>query len=84
MQNHLIQNTLLCSRRSECSESDERKEAVIGGEGNGGIIFPELHYGRDSLVGVALFLTHLAQQDKSVAELRATYPDYYMGKRKLN
>ena len=61
----------------------KEKEAVIGGEGNGGIIFPELHYGRDSLVGVALFLTHLAQQDKSVAELRATYPDYYMGKKKI-
>ncbi|HFK5511938.1 phosphoglucosamine mutase [Elizabethkingia anophelis] len=61
----------------------KEKDAVIGGEGNGGIIFPELHYGRDSLVGVALFLTHLAQQDKSVAELRATYPDYYMGKKKI-
>ena len=61
----------------------KEKNAVIGGEGNGGIIFPELHYGRDSLVGVALFLSHLAQQDKSVSELRATYPDYYMGKKKI-
>ncbi len=60
----------------------KEKNAVIGGEGNGGIIFPDLHYGRDSLVGVALFLSHLAQQDKSVSELRATYPDYYMGKKK--
>ncbi|AQX11807.1 phosphoglucosamine mutase [Elizabethkingia meningoseptica] len=61
----------------------KEKNAVIGGEGNGGIIFPDLHYGRDSLVGVALFLSHLAQQDKSVSELRATYPDYYMGKKKI-
>lgn len=57
--------------------------AVIGGEGNGGIIYPELHYGRDSLVGVALFLTYLAQQDKTVAELRASYPQYYMSKNKI-
>ena len=47
------------SWRSKCSFNDERKNAVIGGEGNGGIIYPELHYGRDALVGVALFLTHL-------------------------
>jgi phosphomannomutase len=57
--------------------------AIIGGEGNGGIIYPELHYGRDSLVGVALFLTYLAQQEKSVAELRASYPQYYMSKNKI-
>jgi len=57
--------------------------AVIGGEGNGGIIYPELHYGRDSLVGVALFLTHLANLNLSVAELRATYPQYYMSKNKI-
>lgn len=61
----------------------KEKNAVIGGEGNGGIIYPELHYGRDSLVGVALFLTHLAQENKKVSELRATYPEYYMGKKKL-
>ena len=48
--------------------------AIIGGEGNGGIIYPEIHYGRDALVGVALFLTYLASQHKSVAELRASYP----------
>lgn len=59
------------------------KNAVIGGEGNGGIIYPELHYGRDSLVGVALFLTHLAKESKSVSELRATYPAYFMGKKKI-
>jgi phosphomannomutase len=57
--------------------------AVIGGEGNGGIIYPEIHYGRDALVGVALFLTYLASQDKSVAELRASYPQYYMSKNKI-
>ena len=57
--------------------------AIIGGEGNGGIIYPELHYGRDSLVGVALFLTHLAGLDMTVAELRASYPHYYMSKNKI-
>lgn len=57
--------------------------AIIGGEGNGGIIYPELHYGRDSLVGVALFLTHLANLDVTVAQLRASYPQYYMSKNKI-
>ncbi len=57
--------------------------AVIGGEGNGGIIYPELHYGRDSLVGVALFLTHLAHLEVTVAELRASYPQYFMSKNKI-
>ena len=57
--------------------------AIIGGEGNGGIIYPESHYGRDSLVGVALFLTHLANLDVTVAELRASYPQYYMSKNKI-
>lgn len=57
--------------------------AIIGGEGNGGIIYPEIHYGRDALVGVALFLTYLAGQEKSVAELRASYPQYYMSKNKI-
>ena len=61
----------------------KEKSAVIGGEGNGGIIYPELHYGRDSLVGVALFLTHLAKEDKTASELRATYPEYFMGKKKI-
>jgi phosphomannomutase len=56
---------------------------IIGGEGNGGIIYPESHYGRDALVGVALFLTYLAQQDKTVARLRASYPQYYMSKNKI-
>lgn len=58
-------------------------KALIGGEGNGGIIFPELHYGRDSLVGTALFLTHLAEKEKKVSELRAEYPSYYMSKSKI-
>ncbi|MES2811038.1 MAG: phosphoglucosamine mutase [Bacteroidota bacterium] len=57
--------------------------AIIGGEGNGGIIYPEIHYGRDALVGVALFLTYLANQEKTVAELRASYPQYYMSKNKI-
>lgn len=57
--------------------------AVIGGEGNGGIIYPELHYGRDALVGVALFLTYLAKQKNSVSELRKKYPSYVMIKHKL-
>lgn len=61
----------------------KKNNAIIGGEGNGGIIYPELHYGRDSLVGVALFLTYLAKQDKTVAELRASYPQYYMSKNKI-
>jgi phosphomannomutase len=61
----------------------KKTNAIIGGEGNGGIIYPELHYGRDSLVGVALFLTYLANQDKTVAELRASYPQYYMSKNKI-
>jgi phosphomannomutase len=56
--------------------------AVIGGEGNGGIIYPELHYGRDSLVGIALFLTHLAYQGGTVSALRRGYPAYFMAKKK--
>ncbi|MFI3269366.1 MAG: phosphoglucosamine mutase [Rikenellaceae bacterium] len=57
--------------------------AVIGGEGNGGVIYPELHYGRDALVGVALLLTHLSQRGGTLGALRATYPEYYMSKNKL-
>jgi len=57
--------------------------AIIGGEGNGGVIFPELHYGRDALVGVALFLTYLAQKKMKVSALRATYPNYYISKNKM-
>jgi phosphomannomutase len=61
----------------------KKKNAIIGGEGNGGIIYPELHYGRDSLVGVALFLTYLAGKNMSVSALRASYPQYYMSKNKI-
>ncbi len=61
----------------------KKNKAVIGGEGNGGIIYPESHYGRDSLVGVALFLTHLANKNCSVSALRASYPEYYMSKNKI-
>jgi phosphomannomutase len=57
--------------------------AVIGGEGNGGIIVPDLHYGRDALIGIALFLTHVAKSRKSVKQLRGTYPDYFMSKNKI-
>ncbi|WP_264510168.1 phosphoglucosamine mutase [Flavobacterium sp. N1719] len=64
-------------------EKMKATNAIIGGEGNGGIIYPELHYGRDSLVGVALFLTHLAGMDCTVAELRASYPQYFMSKNKI-
>lgn len=57
--------------------------AVIGGEGNGGVIYPELHYGRDALVGVALFLTLLAESDLTMTQLRKTYPEYHMAKTKI-
>jgi len=57
--------------------------AVIGGEGNGGVIYPASHYGRDSLVGAALFLTHLAKSGLKCSELRKTYPDYFMSKNKI-
>lgn len=58
-------------------------DAVIGGEGNGGIILPDLHYGRDALVGIALFLTYLAESKKTVKQLRGTYPDYFISKNKI-
>jgi len=58
--------------------------AVIGGEGNGGIIVPDLHYGRDALIGIALFLTHLANEKKSVRQLRNTYPNYFISKNKID
>jgi phosphomannomutase len=59
-------------------------ECVIGGEGNGGVIYPELHYGRDALVGIALFLTHLAESNMDCSVLRKCYPDYFMSKNKIN
>lgn len=57
--------------------------AVIGGEGNGGIIIPDFHYGRDALIGIGLFLTHLADYKKSIKSLRSTYPDYFISKNKI-
>ncbi|NDV79456.1 phosphoglucosamine mutase [Dysgonomonas sp. 511] len=57
--------------------------AVIGGEGNGGVIYPESHYGRDALVGIALFLSHLAHKKMKVSELRASYPQYFIAKQKV-
>jgi phosphomannomutase len=57
--------------------------AVIGGEGNGGVIYPELHYGRDALAGIALFLTHLAKWGKSISSLRGSYPGYFISKNKI-
>jgi phosphomannomutase len=58
-------------------------KAVIGGEGNGGVILPELHYGRDALVGIAIFLTHLAKFGKPVSMLRSSYPNYFISKNKI-
>lgn len=58
-------------------------DAVIGGEGNGGIIVPDFHYGRDALIGIALFLSHLAKTKKTISGLRKTYPDYFISKNKI-
>ncbi|MBR2178051.1 MAG: phosphoglucosamine mutase, partial [Paludibacteraceae bacterium] len=62
----------------------KKTNCVIGGEGNGGVIYPELHYGRDALVGVALFLTLLAKSGKKTSELRATYPNYEISKNRID
>ena len=64
-------------------EKMKQENAVIGGEGNGGIIVPDLHYGRDALIGIALFLTHLAKTKLSAAALKASLPAYYMSKKKM-
>lgn len=64
-------------------EKMKATNAVIGGEGNGGIIYPASHYGRDALVGIALYLTHLVKSGKKASELRATYPDYFIAKQKV-
>ncbi|NOS90785.1 MAG: phosphoglucosamine mutase [Cyclobacteriaceae bacterium] len=61
----------------------KQTKAVIGGEGNGGVIFPELHYGRDALMGIALFLTHLAKSKLKASDLRKTYPSYFISKNKI-
>ena len=58
--------------------------AVIGGEGNGGVIYPECHYGRDALVGIALFLSNLAHKGKKVSELREEYPNYFIAKNRID
>jgi phosphomannomutase len=77
--------TYYASSVGEVNVVDKMREvsAVIGGEGNGGIIDPELHYGRDALIGVGLFLTHLAKSGMKMTELRASYPSYYMSKNKI-
>jgi phosphomannomutase len=61
----------------------KKRHAVIGGEGNGGVIYPKLHYGRDALVGIALFLTHLAKKGISARRLRMSYPNYHISKNKI-
>ena len=77
--------TYFASAVGEVNVVEKMKEtnAVIGGEGNGGIIYPELHYGRDSLVGIALFLSFLAEEKIAVSELRKKYTAYFMSKRKI-
>ena len=77
--------TYYTSAVGEVNVVNKMKEckAVIGGEGNGGIIYPESHYGRDSLVGIALFLSHLAEKKCSCTELRNSYPSYFMSKNKI-
>jgi phosphomannomutase len=64
-------------------EMMKKTKAVIGGEGNGGVIYPELHYGRDALVGIALFLTHLAKSGKTCSGLRDSYPSYFISKNRI-
>ncbi|MDG1332667.1 MAG: phosphoglucosamine mutase [Crocinitomicaceae bacterium] len=78
-------NTYYASAVGEVNVVAKMKEvkAVIGGEGNGGIIYPELHYGRDSLVGIALFLSHLAHKKMKISELRDSYPKYIISKNKI-
>ncbi len=78
-------NTYNAAAVGEVNVVNKMKEtaAVIGGEGNGGVIYPESHYGRDALVGIALFLTHLAQTGGSVSAMRNSYPHYYISKNKI-
>lgn len=78
-------NTYFASAVGEVNvvEMMKAQNAIIGGEGNGGIIYPELHYGRDALVGIALFLTHLAKSKMSCSALRASYPNYFISKNKI-
>ena len=65
-------------------EKMKEVKAVIGGEGNGGVIYPDLHYGRDAMVGIALFLSHLAKSNKTASILRSTYPHYHISKKKID
>ena len=62
----------------------KKVNAVIGGEGNGGVIYPKLHYGRDAMVGTALFLSLVTSKQKSVSEIRSSYPSYFMSKNKIS
>ena len=64
-------------------EKMKEVKAVIGGEGNGGIIVPDFHYGRDALIGIGLFLSHLANHKRGIKSLRALYPDYFISKNKI-
>lgn len=82
-QNHGCQYTAAAVGEVNVTTEMRRVGAVIGGEGNGGVIYPELHYGRDALVGVALFLSLLAKSGKTVSQLKATYPAYSIAKTKL-
>ena len=70
--------------RGERCCGDEENRRRIGGEGNGGVIYPALHYGRDALAGIALFLSHLAKSGKSCSQLRGLYPDYFIAKKKID
>lgn len=65
-------------------EMMKKTKAIIGGEGNGGVIYPELHYGRDALVGIALFLSLMARRKQKVSMIRASFPDYFISKNKIN
>ncbi|MGB1267201.1 MAG: phosphoglucosamine mutase [Schleiferiaceae bacterium] len=78
-------STYSASAVGEVNVVNEMKatSSILGGEGNGGIILPELHYGRDALVGIALALTHLSKSGKTLSELKASYPQYFMGKQKI-
>ncbi|MBE7441871.1 MAG: phosphoglucosamine mutase [Flavobacteriales bacterium] len=78
-------NTYFASAVGEVNvvEMMKAQNAIIGGEGNGGIIYPEIHYGRDALVGIALFLTHLAKSKMSCSAIRASYPNYFISKNKI-
>ena len=76
----------MASAVGEVNVTTKMKEvnAVIGGEGNGGVIYPESHYGRDALVGIALFLSSLAHKGCKVSELRKSYPNYFMAKNRID